>query len=78
MKKSRLLELAGMDPAMDKHYTAEKKVFTDTHKALEALLTFLHSQDNFEKKRDHEDEYSEMKKNAEDLLQIMKTHLSEY
>lgn len=78
MKKSRLLELAGMDPAMDKHYTAEKKVFKDLHDSLEKLLTFLHSQDNFEKERGHEDEYKEMKKDANDLLQSMKKHLTEY
>ena len=78
MKKSRLLELAGMDPAMDKHYTAEKKVFTDCHKALESLLTFLHSQDNFEKDRGHAGEYTEMKKDVNDLIQTMKKHLTEY
>lgn len=78
MKKSRLLELAGMDPAMDKHYKKEKVVFSDAHSALEKLLTFLRSQDNFEKGRGKEDEYKEMKGDIAILMTAMKHHISEY
>jgi len=78
MKKSRLLELAGMDPAMDKHYAAEKKVFQHAHDALEKLMTFLHRQDNFEKSRGKEGEYVDMKKDVTDLVKRMKEHLAEY
>jgi len=74
----RLLELAGMDPAMQAHYTKEKKVFQDGHDALDKLLTFLHSQDNFEKSRGKEGEYTEMKSDISDLIKTMKSHLSEY
>lgn len=74
----RLLELAGMDPAMQAHYTKEKKVFQDAHDSLDKLLTFLHSQDNFEKGRGKEDEYKEMKGDIAILIASMKRHLSGY
>ena len=41
-------------------------------------MTFLHSQDNFEKSRGKEGEYVEMKKDVEDLVKRMKDHLAEY
>lgn len=78
MEKQRLLELAGMDPEMDAHYAKETKVFKQAHDALETLLKFLHSQDNFEKARGKEGEYTKMKADVADLVSTMKKHLSEY
>ena len=43
MKRRRLLELAGMDPEMDRHYSKESKVFKDAHEALEKVMVFLKS-----------------------------------
>lgn len=78
MKKSRLLELAGMDPEMEKHYTKESKVFKDACDALEKVTAFLKSQEAFEKKRGHEGEYDQMEADINDLTATMKKHLTEY
>lgn len=76
----KMLETAGMgkDAKMEAHYAKEKIVFKNAHTALAELMKFLNSQDEFEKERGKEGEYSEMKKDVEDLVKTMKKHLSEY
>lgn len=74
----RLLELAGMDPEMEKHYSKESTLFKAACDELEKVMVFLKSQEGFEKKRGHEGEYAEMEKDIEDLVTTMKKHLTEY
>lgn len=62
----------------EEHLDKETKVFQDVHDALERLLDFLHSQEDFEEKRGKEPEYEEMERDAEDLKNTMKKHLSGY
>ncbi len=62
----------------EEHLGKETEVFKKVHDALEELLDFLGDQEGFEEKRGKEDEYAEMRQDAEVLCQTMKKHLSEY
>lgn len=62
----------------EEHVEKESDVFQDAHDALDKLLNFLHSQEDFEEKRGKEPEYAKMEQDAENLKEVMKKHLSGY
>lgn len=70
--------MGGADEPEDEHLDKETDCFQKVSDALDELLDFLGNQEGFEEKRGKEDEYSEMKQEAEALKETMKKHLSGY
>lgn len=68
----------GGDEPTEEHLDKETEVFQAMHDALDKLLSFLHSQEDFEEKRGKEPEYAKMEQDAQELKDCMKKHLAGY
>jgi hypothetical protein len=69
---------SGDDEGTENHLSKETDVFQETHDCVEKLLSFLHSQEDYEENRGKSEEYSEMEEYANKLLSEMKKHLEGY